>query len=318
MKSIQNNLRSCAVAAGLFAASLTGVKAAEAGVYAANDLLMFFQNPSGTTGNTTVAYFNLGSTYNVFRAAATPLDPTFNTVISLGNINNLLTTTYGADWTGLSSTIFAGAAGQNGATSALATSTTNGDYARTTYVTKPRQSAGSFGQANSSSPLYDPATTGVPTAISGANNISGMTQPGSVGFASTTLETQNPIVNGNPGTAYSAFQGGIIGDISSATYSYGSINDVVLGLDLFRVTKTSGTGTTNATIWQTVNNINDPLYTASYPGGSARADYLGTITLSSNGDVNFAAVPEPSTYALLALAAAGLGAHIIRRRKKQS
>jgi hypothetical protein len=91
-----------------------------------------------------------------------------------------------------------------------------------------------------------------------------------------------------------------------------------LGLDLFRVTKTSGTGTDNASIWQTANDIDNPLYTGSYPGSTARADYLGTITLSDNGDVNFAAVPEPSTYALLALAAAGLGAHVIRRRKRQS
>ncbi len=293
-------------------------KAAEAGVYAPNDLLLFFRNPSGTSGNAEVVYFNLGSTYNVFRAAATPGSPTEGATIALGNIDGILTQTYGADWEGLSSTIFAGAQGQNGATSALATSTTNGDYARTVYVTKPRRSTGTFGQANSSSPLYDPATTGVANAIAGANNISGITQPGTVANSSTTLDDQNPIVNGNPGTAYNAFQGGIIGDISNATYSYGSINDVTLGLELFRVTKTSGTGTDNANIWQIANNINDPLYTAIYPGGSARADYLGTITLSSSGDVNFSAVPEPSTYALLALAAAGVGAHVIRRRKRQS
>ncbi len=318
MKTFKNNVRACTVAAGLFAAALSGAKAAEAGSYTTNDLLMFFRNPNGTAGTTSVAYFNLGSTYNVFRAAATPLDPTFGTVISLGNINSLLTTTYGTDWTGLSSTIFAGAQGQNGATASLATTTSNGDYARTTYVTKPRSSAGTFQQANSSSPLYDPATTGVPGAIQGANNIGGMTQPGVVANNGTTLDDQNPIVNGNPGTAYNAFNGGIIGGISSTTYSYGSISDVVLGLDLFRVTKTSGTGTDNASIWQTANDIDNPLYTGSYPGSTARADYLGTITLSDNGDVNFAAVPEPSTYALLALAAAGLGAHVIRRRKRQS
>jgi hypothetical protein len=93
---------------------------------------------------------------------------------------------------------------------------------------------------------------------------------------------------------------------SGATSTFGSFNNVVLALDLFRITPNTG----GATAWQTVENIS---------GVTAGQGYkLGTITLGSNGDVNFTAVPEPSTYALLALAAAGLGAHVLRRRQKQS
>jgi hypothetical protein len=104
---------------------------------------------------------------------------------------------------------------------------------------------------------------------------------------------------------YTLYEGGLMAQVSSTPYNYGAVSNVVAALDIFRQTPVL-----NASGWQNINNIEGVVAREGY--------YLGTVTLSSDGDVNFAAVPEPSTYALLALAAAGLGAHVIRRRKRQS
>lgn len=256
--------------------------------YQANDLMLFFLNPTGSDGNDRIVLFSLGSTWSVFRRAATPSDPTYGTVIGLGNINEILTTAYDSDWTGASSTLFMGAAGNNGTTIANVTSPiSNGDYPRTAYVTKPRLGAGIAGQANSSIPAIPSGnSSGTASAINGANSIATTTNvtsnpanlPDSGGNGATGIVSNNPFTpTGAPATAYQSIQNGVIGATTSGAYSVGSISNVVNALDLYRVTPS----TNGATAWQNVNEIEGVLGTQGY--------FLGTITLSSDGEVNFVA-----------------------------
>jgi hypothetical protein len=276
--------------------ALPTARAAVDPAFNANDVVLFFRNPNGTTGTDQIVVFSIGSSWNVFRRAATPGDPTFGTVIPLGNINTILSTRYDADWTNISGTLLAGAVGQNGSLNAASESVSNGDFARTAYITSPRLGAGTYGQRNSGQRNV-PAdnSTGTVSAINGAN--SGLantnlvtTNPAFLLDGSTTFDSQNPLTGGlnpTPSTAWTSISGGVLGYVSTNYYTYGTVSNVALGLDLYRVSPS----TNGSTAWQNTNSI-----TADYGGGAdGFAYFLGTITLSANGDVNFVAKTNAAT-----------------------
>lgn len=264
----------------------TAARAAVDPAYNENDVVLFFRNPNGTTGTDKVVAYSLGSCWDVFRRAATPSDPTFGTVIALGNINTILSSEYATDWTGLPGTLLAGAVAQNGSLANISTAVSNGDFARTAYITSPRLGAGALGQRNSGDRVINgvSAVTTV-SAIQSANSVLlGTNNPLALLDGDTTFDSQNPLTlgpNPSPTTAWTSISGGVMGYVSTNTYTYGTVSNVVLGLDLYRVSPS----TNGATAWQNVNSI-----TNNYGGGSAGfAYFLGTITLSANGDVNFVA-----------------------------
>ena len=260
--------------------------------YQANDLVMFFRNPNGETGKDSVVTYSLGSTWDVFRRAATPNDPSYGQVISLGNINSLLTSTYGSDWTSLSSNLFVGAAGNVGATDNESTFVENGDYSRTVYISSPRSGAGTYGASNSAVrnvPSGSSASSVVAGNIDGANSVllAATSNPTALANAVTTLDLYNPISTNNiVGQAYQGIGSGVMGAVSSNTYAYGSVSNIIRGLDLYRITPTTNNGTDGNIAWQNQYSV-----AKTYGGGSVgSAYYLGTVTLGSSGDVYFVPV----------------------------
>ena len=262
--------------------------------YQANDLVMFFRNPNGETGKDSVVTYSLGSTWDVFRRSATPNDPSYGQVISLGNVNNLLTSTYGSDWTSLSSNLFVGAAGNVGATDNESTFVENGDYSRTVYISSPRSGAGTYGVSNSAVrnvPSGASASAIVAGNIDGANSVllAETSNPtNSTDTVQPQWKTMNPVsANNIVGQAYGGIASGVMGAVSSNTYAYGSVSNVIRGLDLYRITPRTNNGTDGNIAWQNEYSI---AKTYGGSGSVGSAYYLGTVTLGSSGDVYFVPV----------------------------
>ena len=290
-----------AIVAILFASSLR----AQNTNYTDGDLVLFFQNPGGSTGSDQQVFVNLGNTATVFRAAFTDQ----SNLTSIANINTALTTAFGSGWAN-ATTLYGGAGGVWSSASAGNT-LQNGDPRRTVYTTLARSSIGVVGSVNSEG--FSTVSSGIATSISQAilqqNNIletQASTAVAVIALPGSALSSSIPLINPanangwnnnvpNPGVQQQG-QAGSYG-------TFGSINNVEFMWDLYRS--------------QARNNIS-----GQYGADEALYDgsYIGTLTLSSNGDVGFtttAPIPEPGTWAAAAIAAGLIGAGSYRRLRRR-
>lgn len=295
MKQIKSKLRLMALAAGSLAISTLSANAANL-LHAPSDLVLTFQNPGGVTGATQTVTVALGNVSTVFRDGGT-----FTSI----NIASTLSATFGASWYD-TTTLWVGAAGFRG-TSDSTMVTLDGDPHQTIYVSKVRTTVGTTGQANSTiNNLPLGSGTGIVNGINQVKNqmeTVGTTNPFVQATSESFIDDQNPFTSpGVQNSAYSNIAGGVQGNFGSGnlgTNVLGATGTVELALDLYR--------------FQTRSDIADPTGFNQTNVGQ----FLGTITINQAGDVNFAAIPEPSTYAMLGLAAVVIGFVIKRRRAAQ-
>jgi hypothetical protein len=126
------------------------------------------------------------------------------------------------------------------------------------------------------------------------------------------IDNANPFLStGIQGLAFGAFDGGVQQRGTGSTIgSYDSAGNAVFALDLYRVlaraTGGSGSGQTFVS-----GQVDGPLRSGSFEG---------TVVLNTSGDISFvtAAVPEPSTYAFMGVAAVFVGFYYLRRRKAKA
>ena len=302
MKQIKTKLRALALAAGSLAITMAGANAANS-FYAPGDLVLFFQQDGGTQ----TVYANLGNASTLYRGAATGAAGGTNSLNFL-DLSSTLSTAFGAGWASDTS-LYAGLAGVWGTSNTLG-NLQDGDPQRTLYVSAARSGVGTIGQANSSPAdmvlAGNSALTTAATGIQTQNNIlenSYATAVAQSPVGTSQIDNQNTFSLGIQNAAFnSSVAGGVQQKGSAGVFSasFGDAGSTEFALDLYR--------------FQGRDNIATQV---GFGEGLRLGTYEGTVSVGTDGQVSFTAVPEPSTYALLGLSALVIG-YVVRRRRAQN
>lgn len=257
---------------------------------------MFFQQFGGSQ----TVYANLGSAIN-YRGAATGADVA--DILNIININTELNTAFGSSWA-TDTSLYAGIAGVL-STSTSTTALDNGDPKRTLYISASRGSVGTVGSADSTaySIAGNTQMTTIASGITAMNNVLETTYTTSSAVSpvgTSTIDNQNPFLNSTTqGTAFGGVSGGVQQMGSASSFgTFGSVSGAEFVLDLYRIAPYTNIATQVGF------------------GETARlGTYEGSFALDGSGNISFVgAVPEPSTYALIALTS--LLYFIVNKRKK--
>lgn len=303
------------IALAAIAVAGLSVNWASAQSYSSGDLVLFFQNPNGSSGADQTLYVNLGNA-QTFRGAATGADVANQ--LNIASIGSALTSAFGSNWAS-QTTLYAGlAAAHDNGTLGFNLAANNGDSKSTVYVSAPRVAVGTVGTANSSAygspnPYGSTAMVGIAGGIISMN----ATNPaiiGSLGVGSAqqfstsnvNLDERNPFQSpGIQGTAFGYISGGIQQAGSASSFgTFDTVSNVEFALDLYRIAGE---------------------YTSNVNGSSLAGDvggvgtFEGTFVVDNSGNVSYvtqtSAVPEPSTALALFL---GLGGLFLTRRRRQA
>ena len=267
-----NKFTLLSIATGLGFTALPASAAPPNPFYAPGDLVIAFQKP----GDTDTVYASLGNAATLFRGAAA--GPGVANNLNFLDLNAVLTSAFGAAWAS-DPDIYASLAGIYN-TSTTSNVLTNGDPARTLYISSPRDSVATLGTADSlgwdlslaGDTAMDAAATGIQTQNNVFENnydLQAVVSP----TGTSQIDDQNPFLSLSPviqGNAMADTLEGGIQQAGSATSfgTFGAAGQVEFALDLYRVLAR--------------NNISGQI-----AGVLRVGSFEGTITVSTTGKVSF-------------------------------